>query len=122
MLRFYLSKLDINGFGQSNYYYGNAEILQGKRIILYGAGTVGRGYYTQISRYTHCEIVAWVDAQPDKYHYPYIDVYGTETIGRAKFDMLLIAVASEKVANEIKAQLVQQGIELDKIYWSKPLK
>ena len=42
------------------------------------------------------------------------------TIERIDFDILLIAVANEKVADEIKEQLIQRGVEAGKIYWSAP--
>lgn len=104
-------------FQMARYYYAQPEKLQGKKIVIYGAGAVGRDYYAQISRYTDCDIVAWVDIQPEKYHYPYIKLYGIEILEQIAFDILVIAVSSEKIAYEIKEQLVQKGVDVNKIIW-----
>lgn len=104
-------------FQMARYYYTQPEGLQGKKIVIYGAGAVGRDYYAQISRYTDCDIVAWVDIQPEKYHYPYIKLYGIEALEQIAFDVLIIAVSSEKIAYEIKEQLVQKGVDENKIMW-----
>ena len=107
-------------FQVAKYYYGQPDELQGKRIVLYGAGVVGKDYYAQISRYTGCDIVAWVDMYPGKYDYPYIDLYGVETLDRVTFDILVIAVKERKLAEEIGRQLVARGIEREIIVWSEP--
>lgn len=107
-------------FQLARYVYANPEKLQGKRIIIYGAGAVGRDYYAQISRYTECCIIAWVDANPERYDYPYIKLSGLEVLDTAKFDILIIAVKGYKMAEEIRTQLACRGIENDKIIWSEP--
>lgn len=107
-------------FQMTQYYCGEPEKLQGKKIVIYGMGAVGKDYYTQISRYTNCNIVAWVDTHPEKYDYPYIDLYGVEILDKVEFDILVIAVKERKLAEEIGRQLVSKGIKKQKILWSKP--
>lgn len=109
-----------NDFQLERYYYGYSDDLLGKRIVIYGAGSVGRDYYAQISRFSNCEIVAWVDAYPEKYAYSYIDLYDVEILDRVDFDILVVAVKQEKMAKEICNQLICKGIERHKIFWSKP--
>ena len=36
-----------------------------KKVVIYGAGRVGRDYYAQISRYSSCTILAWIDSYPE---------------------------------------------------------
>ncbi|MDE6568558.1 MAG: glycosyltransferase [Lachnospiraceae bacterium] len=113
-----------NDFQMARYCYAQPDELQGKRIVIYGAGAVGRDYYAQISRYTNCNIVAWVDAQPERYDYSYVKLYGTEVLEQIVFDILIIAVSSERLANEIKEQLVQKGVDESRMVWreAKPYK
>ena len=109
-----------NNFQLARYFYAYPEEIQGKRIVIYGAGAVGRDYYTQISRYTECSVVAWVDAYLEQYNYPYIKLSGLEVLNTLEFDMLIIAVKKKKVSEEIRKQLADKGIENDKIFWSEP--
>lgn len=109
-----------NDFQLARYIYARPDMLQGKRIVIYGAGAVGRDYYAQISRYTNCDIVAWVDAHMDKYNYQYIELSGVEVLDAKEFDTLIIAIKDKKVAEEIRKQLVNKGIDKNKIVWSEP--
>lgn len=109
-----------NDFQLARYFYAHPEELQGKRIVIYGAGAVGRDYYAQVSRYNQCEIVAWADAHPEKYDYPFINLSGLESLGAVEFDVLIIAVKRKKMSEEIRKQLTDKGIENDKIFWSEP--
>lgn len=112
-----ISKYD---FQIAQYYFADSDRLQGKKVVIYGAGVVGKDYYAQISRYMDCDIVAWVDTYPEKYDYPHIKVLGTEKLGTIEYDILLIAVAKDKIAQEIRSFLKTRGVEGSKIFWSKP--
>lgn len=107
-------------FQIAQYYFADTERLLGKRIVIYGAGIVGKDYYAQIRRYTDCCIVAWVDAHPEKYEYPHIKLFGVEEMDIIAYDILLIAVKDERVAKEISSSLRRQGVEEGKIFWSEP--
>ena len=107
-------------FQMARYYYPQVDLLQGKRVVIYGAGAVGKDYYAQICRYTDCEVVAWVDTDSEKYSYPYIKIYGTSILNKIKFDVLVIAVKNEETAKQIHNQLLDYGISPDKIFWDDP--
>lgn len=118
----YMGRIAEQDFQIAKYYFCNEDELEGKKIILYGAGAVGRDYYAQISRYSDCQIAAWVDAHPERYHYPHIRLYGLDIMQSAGFDLLLIGVEDEKLADEIRNQLTAYGVDKSKIVWSKPKK
>lgn len=109
-----------NDFQITKYWYEKPDELQGKRIVIYGAGAVGRDYYAQISRYTDCNIVAWADINPERYEYSYIKLYGIEDLAALEFDIVIIAVKKRKTAEEIKQQLIAQGISEKTIVWLEP--
>lgn len=102
------------------YFWGDVDILQGKKIIVYGAGRVGKDYYAQMCRYTDCKVVAWMDACPERYNYPHIRLRGIDDLDSIEFDLLLIAVKNGEMADEICGQLIKRGVQKNKIYWSKP--
>ena len=107
-------------FQIAQFYFADSDMLSGKKIVIYGAGAVGKDYYAQISRYTDCSIAAWVGAYPEKYDYPHIKLLGANQLGAIAYDILLIAVKDEKRALEIISLLRSQGVEESKIYWSEP--
>jgi len=116
----YMSRAAKHDFQIARCYFNNAEQLDGKKVVIYGAGAVGRDYYAQISRYSNCRIAAWVDAYPEKYSFPYINLQGSNVLPTTEFDTLIIAVEDENLADEIRNQLIESGIEKSKIHWEKP--
>lgn len=102
------------------YVFPNIELLYDKKIIVYGAGRVGIDYITQISKYTRCNIVCWVDKQYEKCHFAYRDVNAVEQIMYIEFDIVVLAVKEQKISEEIKQKLTKMGIPLNKVLWYKP--
>lgn len=110
----------VHYFQLRKYSFGDVDMLQGKKIVVYGAGRVGRDYYAQICRYTDCKVAAWMDACPEQYNYPHIRLYGIDDLDSIDFDLLLIAVKDAETAGVICNQLIARGVQKNKIYWSKP--
>ncbi len=104
------------------YRYADIENIRHKRLVLYGAGMVGQSYYTQISRYQSCQIVAWVDRHPPRLHDVDINIDSPEVLLKIEYDLILIALKSKEDAIDVKQNLIAQGIERDKIFWSVPEK
>lgn len=92
--------------------------LNGK-IVLYGAGIVGKDYYRQLKQISDIEISAWVDKVPG--NVCGYEVQSPETLKNIEFDQILIAVANEKTADEIKMNL-EEYVSGKKIFWEKPVK
>ncbi len=87
-------------------------IKKGERIVLYGAGAVGRSFYAQIENNDYVHIVKWVDKGNDE---------GVDIDYLAlQFDHVLIAIESEIIAEEIKEFLIGKGVEPGKIIWKYP--
>lgn len=94
------------------------NLLKG-RIVLYGAGNVGRSYYRQLSQKPDIEILGWIDRKlggqciyEQKIEFP-------EILTQIEFDVILIAVNDYKVAEKIKYSL-EQYTQNDRIIWKKP--
>lgn len=121
ILLFKIDALSQNDFQIAKYYFADADLLQGKNVIIYGAGMVGKDYYAQISRYSRCNIIAWADTYPEKYNYPYIHLYGMNDLQTLDFDILVIAIKEEETAKSIQEELMLKGIDESKIIWSDPV-
>ena len=104
----------------SRYYFKGIEKIVGKRIVLFGAGNVGKDYYTQFSKYKECNIIAWTDSHWNQYHFKYIDIISLEEVLTMSFDLVVIAVRDKTIAKEIRGLLVEAGVPMIKILWDEP--
>lgn len=102
------------------YKIGKIEMLFGSRMILYGAGLVGQDYYIQIRKYIQCNLLAWVDRKYQEIQFDYAEITGLENIKNLDYDVLLIAVEQETLAEEIRRDLRGEGIPDSKIIWMPP--
>lgn len=102
------------------YIFDRVDLIKDKKIVIYGAGVVGKGYYAQICKYTSCTIVGWVDADYRNIHLDYSEVVGVEDIKNMQYDLVLIAVKYRNVADEIRERLRDMGVPERKIVWEKP--
>ncbi|MDE7177477.1 MAG: glycosyltransferase [Lachnospiraceae bacterium] len=103
------------------YYCFPKELIEnGKKIILYGAGDIGRNYYHYIMEKGYWSLVAWVDAAAEKYRKMGSNVQDIEDITYMEYDVILIAVMEDKVAQSIRRNLCECGISNDRICWTVP--
>lgn len=89
--------------------------LEGKRVVLYGAGNYGKYFYENMAECAN--IVAWVDQE---YAYlPWIcckKIQSIEAIKDLEFDAVFIAIVNHKIRQEVKANLIQIGVPRERIY------
>lgn len=96
------------------------RIKRTDRIILYGAGVVGRQYYAQNLLYSFCSIIGWADRDYKKLQEEGVDVISPEEISAREYDYVLIAIESQKTAMKIKRNLMNLSIPEEKIRWETP--
>lgn len=105
----------------SCYYLEDISKIRGKRVIIYGAGSVGQAYYTQLRKSSFCDIVGWIDADYRNYKFEYAQVMGIEQLEELQYDVILIAIKSRDLAERIRQELIiKKGIEKDKVVWEMP--
>lgn len=104
---------------QTRYYYPYYGRLFGKRVILYGAGNVGKWYYKQLLKEDGCIFVAWVDKNAEylKEH-EMLPVVGVEGLDTMEYDYIIIAVYDEGVYQMIRDELGAKGIPQEKLLWN----
>lgn len=79
------------------------KIKKGERILLYGAGKVGHDYIRQIRLTDYCIIKGIVDTNADRYDASV--VFPEEGLAIPDYDAIVIAIASETDANEVKSYI-----------------
>ncbi len=106
---------------QINYVFPFYEEMQGKCIVIYGAGNVGKDYYWQLRNREDIDIAGWTDKDAVSYQkegYPLILASDMELID---YDYIVLAVMSETVSGKITEELRDMGVPKEKICWRKPL-
>lgn len=91
------------------------SVQKDAKVILYGAGYVGKVYYNQLALSKYCQIVAWIDAAYRKDEYCRLGVKGPEYINEVKYDYIIIAIQDRDIANEVKKMLIQKNVLIERI-------
>lgn len=86
------------------------KIEKGEKVVVYGAGNVGRQYISQIDKTGYCKIVLWVDQNPKE-----DEVLLPDKISTVEYDKIVIAIKDRKKQTEIYEYLCTLGIEKEKI-------
>lgn len=102
------------------FYFKDIEQIIGKKIVIFGAGEVGKDYYAQISKYQKCNIVAWSDSNWDKCTNEYFDLVDIKDVDSSSYDLIIIAVRNRQTATEIESFLMDNGVDSKKIIWREP--
>lgn len=97
------------------------NLLSEKRVILYGAGAVGRDLYRLHKSYKDLEIILWVDQNWEELQKEGLAVCAVEKIYYASYDYIILAVKEEEAADAIGGSLRRQGISDARILWRKPV-
>ena len=87
------------------------ENLDGKDVVVFGAGTFGQQLVRRIKVENKCNLVAWIDCDYWEYRRCCMDVDPIESINQYAFDKVLIANMSESAISRIKSRLSDYGIE-----------
>ena len=100
------------------YEYPKEVINEGDKIILYGAGNVGKNIWAQSIAYNYANVVGWVDANAKKYADLELDIMGANTLFE-DYDYYFIAIRDKEVAKSAITYLESIGIDKEKIKWCR---
>ncbi len=95
------------------------RVKKGSRVLLYGAGDVGKSFYAQLVKTNYCKEIFWQDRQYEICQKEKLPV--GEVCLNIAVDVCVIAVQSEKLSCEIRKALSGQGLESEKIIWEDPV-
>lgn len=97
------------------------NLLDGKRIALYGADEIGQNYWRQIRRHNMCEVDLWVDKKWEYRRREGWDVSPVEMLLKGTYDYVVIAAEQQDTADRIRRDLISMGIAEDKLFWKAPV-
>lgn len=101
------------------------SVEPGSRIVIYGGGTVGITFLKQIVRCNYCTVTAICDRDPEGTGIvaaPVISIDELAGWDYSKYDLILVAIEKQYIAQEIMNNLIMAGIPVEKIKWVDPRK
>lgn len=101
------------------YVFDTKQVSYGSRVIIYGAGNVGRSFCSFIERTGCCELIAVCDKKAELLRKQGLKVIDKSELPKYEFDYIIVAVLRKNVADSIKDELT--FIDSDKILWLKPV-
>jgi len=112
--------MELQWYVHDAYQYEETLLATLENVILYGAGNVGKDFYDQNRRKGWCNIVAWADKNYKKYEKSVFPVQKPKCLFECEYEYVLIAVERERLADEIKNEMIAYGVDEEKIIWLKP--
>lgn len=100
---------------ESDQLFPSIKVKEGDKIILYGAGNVGKSFYIQNLIQRHCDIVLWADRDFEKMGNLVKSIDEAENV---PYDRVLVAVEKRNLYEEIKRRLIEKGIGRECIIWA----
>ena len=97
------------------YLIRDTEDLKGKRVVLYGAGRVGKAVRQQLVSQNVCDVILWVDREYDLGR----RIYPAADINKYEYDCILVAVKGVEMYEEIEKELRTMGCSGSSIIWKK---
>lgn len=84
-----------------------------RKILIYGAGNVGRVFYHQLEKINYTNDVLWVDRNANSYND--VRIMNLDSIKEFDADYAVIAINDLDVCNEVAKKLIGFGIEEKRI-------
>lgn len=101
--------------GKKGWVFPYELIPKGCRLILYGAGNIGREYYAQLKKTGYCSEVRLVDRRYKEYQKDEEPVESPEIILAGEFDYILLSIYDRKIQKDITMRLQSLGVQASKI-------
>lgn len=92
----------------------------GSTVAIYGAGGIGQAFCRQIKITGLYRLAALVDSNYEEMQKNGIAVYAPKSLQTTTFDWVLIAVVKQSDADEIHKNLIEMGVDKNKIVWTDP--
>jgi len=106
--------------GLVHYYLKDLNLIIGKRVIIYGAGAVGKSYYLQFCTENKCHVIGIADKNYQNINWQGVHIFDPSNIVREEFDYVILALNTKKIANDVRKELIDMNIPEKKILWFEP--
>lgn len=94
-------------------------LMKGERIIIYGAGKIGKVYHRQLKQEGLIEIVAWIDKALAGQEIEGCMIESPAKLNENDYDKVVIAVKKKESADEIADEL-SEIVDIKKLLWIEP--
>ena len=95
-----------DGFGiYERVFFPFGKVPKGSKIILYGAGLVGRIFFNQICKTKYCKIVDWVDKNKSGELVDGYVISGKESIYEQNYDFVVVGILKKEILDEAIGEL-----------------
>lgn len=102
------------------YLYPYSRIKKTSRIVVYGAGLMGRNLVRSILASDDYSVVCWVDKYPKGQKEDIVEVEKIDKLLEVEYDYIAVAVVESKVAKIIQTDLINLGVQKEKIALMDP--
>ena len=110
--QFLLDKSEKKNFENIRFINFISKLKKGDKIVIYGGGKVGRQIFNEMKVLSLYELVGWVDTDYKRIGFP---MQAPKELRNMEFDVVVIAVKSKVLVQEIKLFLMEIGVNEDKI-------
>lgn len=94
-----------------------------KKLVVYGAGDVGRDYVRQIKKECIGTLQLWVDRDyKNKRTYFNQKICSPSDMRKANFDFVIIAISKKELITEVREEIKRMGIDEKKIISKEPIR
>ncbi len=106
---------------QISYIFPFQCVPQGSRLLLYGAGNVGKSYWNCLQSCNYVDVISWVDKNYEVLNSQGLGkIESPEVVKKVNFDYIFLAIENEQIAENIKSWLKGIGISEERIIWHQP--
>ena len=98
-----------------DYLFPYSKVKKGSRIAVYGAGKFGRSLMKALMKSQNYQVVLWVDRSENRQPIMGMPVSPIKTLFDEEFDYVVLALFEEDTAMQVKSELMNMGIEEEKI-------
>lgn len=103
---------------QRDFLFPFDKVRSGLKVILYGAGLVGRTYFTQLEKLSYCAELLWVDRDAEKMNDSKIkSLKKLDKEYFKSFDFIVIGLENKKIIEEVSKFLLDKGYSQEKIIY-----
>lgn len=106
--------------GLIHYYFDNTNVIKGKRVIIYGAGAVGKSYLLQLCTENNCRVIGIVDRNNDQINWQGVQIFAPSDLSSLEFDYVILAFRTKQIADEVRRELIDMNVLDEKILWFEP--
>lgn len=111
-----LNKKYLGQTGQTGWLFPFSKVEKNSRVVIFGAGEVGKAFERQLDHAKYCNIVGIIDNDENRWN---DHICSPSEIKGMQFDCVVIAIGNEDIADEIKKQLLAIGVMHEQIVWDE---